>query len=418
MRYDTIVIGAGQSGLATGYHLQQAGRRFLILEAGDAPGGSWPCFYDSLLLNSPAHYSSLPGLAFPGDPDRYPRRDEAVAYLRAYAAHFRLPVATRTRVSKIERTGESFRLMTNRGFYEASSVVAATGFFGGPNLPHMPGQADYQGRLLHSAEYRSPEAFHGQRIVVVGAGNAAVQIGVELARVARVTLATRERLRYLPQRLLGRDIHFWLNLTGLDHTQWLRQETPPVFDTGAYRAAIKAGRPERKPMFTRFTTDGVVWSDGRPEPVDTVIFATGYRPSLTYLAGLGALDEIGRTLQQKGVSTTVPGLYYVGLPRQRSAASATLRGVGIDAKFVVKHLRRYDPIRPREGGVTQPWRAWSSRSSELISLVGLMTFAVKQQLATRRLSAPKLVGEALIRSLVVGVGSLGVGYAAGLYSQN
>jgi putative flavoprotein involved in K+ transport len=413
MKYDTIVIGAGQSGLATGYHLQQAGLRFLILETGDAPGGSWPCFYDSLLLNSPAHYSSLPGLAFPGDPERYPQRDEAVAYLRTYAAHFRLPIVTRTRVSKIERTGEGFRLMTNRGLYETSSVVAATGFFSGPNLPDMPGQADYQGRLMHSADYRRPESFQGQRIVVVGAGNAAVQIGVELAQVARVTLATREPLRYLPQRLLGRDIHFWLKLTGLDRTQWLGPKTPPVFDRGAYRAAIAAARPEHKPMFTRFTTEGVVWSDGQHEPVDTVIFATGYRPALTYLAGLGALDETGQTLQQKGVSTTVPGLYYVGLPRQRSAASATLRGVGVDAKFVVKHL-----VRRREGAVVQPGHSWNSRSSELIGLVGLMTFAVKQQLATRRLSAPRLVGEALLRSLVVGVGSLGLGHAAGLYSQN
>src|SRR5512145_884382 len=100
--YDTIVIGAGQAGLAAGYYLQKAGLRFLILEAGNEPGGSWPHFYDSLLLNSTARYSSLPGLPFPGQPDRYPRRDEAVAYLRNYAAYFALPIVSGARVIKVE----------------------------------------------------------------------------------------------------------------------------------------------------------------------------------------------------------------------------------------------------------------------------------------------------------------------------
>jgi putative flavoprotein involved in K+ transport len=170
MTYDTIVIGAGQAGLAAGYHLQQAGFRFLILEASNKLGGSWPCFHDSLILNSPARYSSLPGLPFPGDPEHYPRRDEAVAYLRSYAAHFKLPVVTGVRVSKIERTGLTFRLTTSRGRYQTRTVVAATGFFGRPNLPYIPGQADFRGQRLHAADYRRPEPFSGQRIVVVGGG--------------------------------------------------------------------------------------------------------------------------------------------------------------------------------------------------------------------------------------------------------
>lgn len=425
MVYDAIVIGAGQAGLATGYHLQQSGLHFLILEAGHRLGGSWPCFYDSLLLNSPARHSSLPGLPFPGDPNHYPHRDEAVAYLRSYAAHFKLPIMTGAWVSHVEHIGSTFYLTTSRGLLEARTVVAATGFYGHPNLPHLPGQGEFRGRWLHAADYHRPEPFRGQRGVVVGGGNAAIQIGVELSQMARVTLATRHPIHYLPQQLLGHDIHFWLNLTGLDHTQWLGDKTAPVFDGGTYQAAIAAGNPDWKPMFERFTTNGVVWPDGRHEAVDTVIFATGYQPNLPYLAGLGALDKAGQVLQRKGISTTVPGLYYVGLPRQRTVASATLRGVGADARIIVAHLaEHYAPgqlhrntIPLAEIPLVQPVRLWVARGGELVNLVSLMTFAMKQQLAAGRLSAPKVVEEAMIRSAVVGAGFLGLGRAASLYPR-
>ncbi len=339
--YDALVIGAGQAGLAAGYYLQQAGATFQILEAGEDPGGSWPLFYDSLRLNTPARYSALPGLPFPGRPDRYPARDEVVDYLRAYRLAFGLPVRTRMRVRQIEHRGGLFRVRAGERPLLAHTVVAATGFFGNPHRPRIEGQERYRGRVLHEAEYRRPEPFRGQRVVIVGGGNGAVQIGVELAGLARVTLATRSPLRLMPQRLLGLDIHTWLRATGLDRSQWLGQRTSPAYATPAERAALAAGSPDRRPMFARFSEDGVVWADGTHERVDAVLFATGYRPSLAYLAGLGALAEDGTALQRDGASTSVPGLYFVGLPRQRTAASATLRGVGPDARVVVRQLQRY-----------------------------------------------------------------------------
>jgi putative flavoprotein involved in K+ transport len=277
---------------------------------------------------------------------------------------------------------------------------------------------------LHAADYRRPEPFRQQRVVVVGGGNAAVQIGVELAQVAQTTLATRDSIRYLPQRVLGQDIHFWLNLSGLDRTQWLGERVAPVFDTGSYRRAIAAGQPDRRPMFERFTTDGIIWSDGRHESVDAVIFATGYRPHLAYLAGLEAFDETGRPRQRRGASSTVPGLYYVGLPRQRTAASATLRGAGADAKIVVNHLRRYcqvqrqiDNRRAAEVMVKRQTRAWLVRGGEWVALISLMTLALKQQLAGQASASPRLMGEALVRSVKVSAGFLGLGHAAALYAR-
>jgi hypothetical protein len=178
-------------------------------------------------------------------------------------------------------------------------------------------------------------------------------------------------------------------------------------------------------MFERFTADGIIWSDGRYERVDAIIFATGYRPHLAYLAELGALDETGRARQRRGVSSTVPGLYYAGLPRQRNVASATLRGVGADAKIVVTHLQHYCTAQQRttnrhvaEVLLKRQVRAWFTRGGELMALISLMLLALKQQDPVQGLSSPKLVGEALVRSFMLSAGFLGLGHGAALYSPN
>jgi putative flavoprotein involved in K+ transport len=199
--------------------------------------------------------------------------------------------------------------------------------------------------MLHAATYRNPAPFVAQRVVVVGAGNSAIQIGVELASTAQVTLATREPIRFRRQKLLGRDIHHWAWLLGLDRLPVSlfagQADSTGVLDTGVYQAAVAAGRPDRRTMFTHVTPTGVAWADGTEEAIDTVIYATGYRPNLDYLADLSALDANGQPLHQRGISTVVPGLTYVGLSNQWTYASATLRGVGPDAAYVVRQLRRH-----------------------------------------------------------------------------
>ena len=335
--HDAIVIGAGQSGLATAHALAARGLHPLVLEAGGDPVGSWPHYYDSLTLFSPAGYSSLPGLRFPGDPERYPHRDEVVAYLSAYAERLNADIRTGRRVTQVVHDNEYRVTSADGATYIAPLVIAATGGFGNPHRPALPGLEEFPGTVLHAAQYRSPEPFEGQRVIVVGAGNSAVQIAAELAEHAHVTLATRKPVKFSAQRPFGRDLHFWLDRTRLDHLPigpWLPDGfTTPVLDTGRYRSALDRQRPDRRQMFTALEGSKVIWPDEQREHIDTIILATGYRPDLPYL------DELG-TEHHRGVSRLHRGLGFVGLEWQRSLSSATLRGVGRDAAYVVRRLLR------------------------------------------------------------------------------
>jgi putative flavoprotein involved in K+ transport len=341
---DLVIVGGGQAGLAAAHVASVLGWAPVVLDASTGPGGSWPRYYDSLTLFSPARFSALPGVPFPGDPERYPVRDEVVAYLDSYAQRLDADLRWGARVERVTRQSGHFQVSTVDGaIVESRMVVAASGGFSRPYRPALAGLASFAGKVLHSADYSDPAPFVGARVVVVGGGNSAVQIAVELAQVATVTIATRGRLRWQPQRILGRDFHWWLTRTGLDTSRFgprLAKGGVPVIDDGRYRAAVRAGRPDHRPLFTRLERDSVVWADGSRERVDALILATGFRPELGYLEGTAALDGDGVPQHTGGVSTSVPGLGYVGLERQRSFASATLRGVGRDAAHVLRALER------------------------------------------------------------------------------
>lgn len=346
---DVLVVGGGAAGLATARQLHAAGLSPVVVEASDRPGGSWSRYYDSLTLFSPRRYSALPGLAFPGPPASYPDRDEVVAYLDAYARQTPAPILTGAGVIQLQQTPWGFEAELADGqALQARSVVAATGGFGTPNRPSLPGEDIFQGQVLHSADYRRPEVFVGERVMVVGGGNTAIQIAAELSSHAAETwLASRAPLRFLPQRLLGADLHDWLRHTGLDRTRLLSDQGVPIIDDGRYRRALRQKRPDPLPLFERFTPNGAEWADGVRQDFDVVIYATGYRPGVDFLRNIpGALDPSGRPRQLSGVARDVAGLYFVGLPLQRNFASATLRGFGPDAAWVaraIKKARRSEP---------------------------------------------------------------------------
>src|SRR5438067_3102559 len=134
-RREVVVIGAGQAGLAIGYFLSQRGCDFTILEAAAEPAAAWRQRWESLRLFTSARYDALPGVDFPGDPDRYPNRDEVVMYLTDYAERFDLPVELDSRVRAIRISGAVYRVELDDRAFEADQVVVATGPF---QIPYVP----------------------------------------------------------------------------------------------------------------------------------------------------------------------------------------------------------------------------------------------------------------------------------------
>jgi putative flavoprotein involved in K+ transport len=210
MRYDVAVVGAGQAGLAIGHFLAKQGRRFVILEAASGVGAAWRSRWDSLVLFTPRRYDALPGLAFPGDPDGYPTRDEVAAYLEQYAEYFELPIEVSTPVRSLSKVADGFVLDTNGSAIRADAVVVATGPFQAPIVPAFAGGLGNEVFQTHSAGYRRPADLPQGRVLVVGGGNTGFQIAKELADSREVHLAIGSRQTPLPQHLLGRDLFWWL----------------------------------------------------------------------------------------------------------------------------------------------------------------------------------------------------------------
>ena len=214
-RHEVVVVGGGQAGLAIGYFLARHGRDFVILEAADEPGAAWRGRWDSLKLFTPVRYDSLPGFPFPGDPDSYPTRDQVVEYLTEYARRFELPVELGSPVRAVRRSGTGYSVELGDRTIEADQVVIATGPFHAPRTPPFAEKLDAEVVQLHSKDYRSPADIPSGRVLVVGGGNTGFQIAEELAASRQVHMSIGSRQVPLPQRLLGRDLFWYLDTTGL-----------------------------------------------------------------------------------------------------------------------------------------------------------------------------------------------------------
>lgn len=347
---DVVVIGGGQAGLAVGYYLRRSGLRFVLLDDQQAPGGAWLRAWPSLRLFSPAQWSSLPGWMMPREPaaggDTYPTRDATLAYLAQYERRYAIPVRRPVHVDAVRRDGDRFRLDTSAGTVRARAVVSATGTWARPVLPVLPGQDRFRGEILHSGGYPGPGAFAGRRVVVVGGGNSGAQLVAELSAVADVSWATREPPHFLPDEVDGRYL-FEQATARYRALKEGRTPDPPrslgdVVMVPSVREARARGALTAVPMFTRFTESAVVWSDGREEDVDVVIFATGFGPALDHLAPLGLVSDDGRIAIRPGGSGTraaaEPLLWLVGYGEWTGFASATLVGVGRSARATVEEI--------------------------------------------------------------------------------
>ena len=341
---DVVVVGGGQAGLAIGYVLAQQGRDFTILEAADEPAAAWRNRWDSLKLFTPARYSSLPGLPFPGDPDSYPGRDDVVGYLSKYARWFELPVELASRVHAIRQTQHGYAIELEDRSYTADQVVIATGPFQVPYVPPIAdGLSDYVVQI-HSSEYRAPENHPDGLALVVGGGNTGFQIAEELSASREVHLAIGSRQTPLPQRIFGRDLFWYLEKTGLirkstDTRIGRRLEDRDTLIGSSPRTLRKRYGVRLHPRAVEARGRAVRFSDGGELDVSSVVWATGFRHDHSWIE-LPIFDDRHRIAHRRGV-TGSPGLYVLGLSWQHTRGSALIGWVGDDAAYVADQIKAF-----------------------------------------------------------------------------
>ncbi len=349
IQIETVVIGAGQAGLATGYHLQRHDRPFVILDASSRIGDNWRRQWDTLALYSPAQYDNLPGLPFPAEKWTFPGKDQVADYLETYARHFQLPVVLDTRVQKLERDGDGYVVTTDRGRYCCANVVVATGTFGrAPRVPAVADLLDPAVLQLHSSEYRRPDQLRDGDVLVVGASHSGTDIAFEVAATHQTVLAGRDcgqipppldsrRMRLLFPVLLFAWRHVLTRRTPIG-----RKAMPEIRFHGGPMLRVKrsdlAGRGvERVTSRIEEVRDGRPVVDGVPREVGNVIWATGFRQTFDWIR-IPVFGEDGYPREERGVVAEAPGLFFCGLAFQYSFTSMLIFGADRDAGHVVRKL--------------------------------------------------------------------------------
>ena len=362
-----VIVGAGPAGLATAACLKRRNVDALVLEAGPSLANSWRNHYERLHLHTVKQQSSLPGLPFARELPRYVSRADFVAYLESYAARFSIVPRTGEVVRRVGAADGELVVETARAIHRARAVVVATGYSRVPNPERLPEQERFRGPVLHSSRYRNGEAFAGQRVLVVGAGNTGAEIALDLAeRGARPTLAVRAPVNVVPRDLLGMPIQLtsirlrraplaladgigrlasrlaFGNLARLGFPRpamgpisaiKLRRRIP-LIDVGTI-AAIKRGEIAVKPGVARLTETGAVFADDSVAELDAVVLATGFRPALEELVAVpGVLDDSGSPRDWRA-GGACPNLFFVGY---EIVPTGHLREIALRAEAVAAEI--------------------------------------------------------------------------------
>jgi putative flavoprotein involved in K+ transport len=348
--FDVVVIGAGQAGLAMGYFLSRQGRRFVIVDAADSIGAAWRERWESLTLFTPRRYNSLPRLPFPGDSDGYPNRDEVIAYLEQYAETFELPIELNSPARRLTAEDGRFVLEVDGRTITSDQVVVAIGPFQAPYVPELANRLGAEVFQAHSTGYRKPNDVPEGTVLTVGGGNTGFQITKELSATHRVFLSVGSRQTPLPQRILGRDLFWWLTKsrvlsTTVDSRLGRRMRDRETLIGSSPRELKRRYRVELKPRAVDASGHRVRFADASELEVDAVIWATGYRPDYSWI-DLPVFDPDRRLRHRRGV-TDVPGLYFLGLTWQHTRGSALLGWVKDDAEFIAERIAAYQDARDR-----------------------------------------------------------------------
>ncbi len=376
-KVDVAVIGAGPGGLAAAATLRQVGISSVVFDRETQLGASWRRHYDRLHLHTTRSLSALPGLPISKQYGSFVARDDVVQYLEDYARHHELSLQFGTVVSRLERAGAGWRLLTPEGPVDASSVVVATGYSNALHVPDWPGRDAFTGELIHASRYRNAAPYRGKDVLVVGTGNTGAEIAVDLVEggAASVKLSARTPPNIVPRQFAGiptqalgimlRPLPAWIvdpivalfsRLTLGDltrygvpkaprgmYTQVLRDGVLPILDVGLV-AALKRRQVEMVPGVEAFDGADVLLAGGKRVRPQAVVAATGYRRGLEGLCGhLGVLDARGcPTVHGSRVHPDARGVYFAGFTNPVSGA---LRELAKQSIRIARAIRQAQATR-------------------------------------------------------------------------
>ncbi len=352
LKTSIAIIGAGQAGLSTAYHLRRLGvepvRGFVVLDAADRPGGAWQHRWPSLTLSTVNRIHDLPGMRFEevldgSEGDQVQARLAVPRYYQAYEQKFELPVYRPLRVSVVCRRDDRFRIETDRLTVSASGIVNATGTWETPNIPEVPGAELFRGDTLHTRDYRSASEFVGRHVIIVGAGISAIQLLDEISQVTRTTWVTRREPEFRSgpfDEEAGRAAVAIVEdrvRRGLIPGSVVSVTGIPV--TPTIEAMRERGVLERLPMFDVMNEHGVGWQDGSTLDADVILWCTGFRSSLDHLAPLMLREPNGGIVMSGRLATRVsrdPRIHLVGYGPSASTIGANRAGAAAASELLAE----------------------------------------------------------------------------------